>query len=95
MLHKWNHVVWILWGLTFFSIQHSLFTYGSSKLHASIFHSFFFFCSVVFHVMDVPVFVQPIEPTERHMDSFQFGVIMNKAAMNNCVQPRRFLSERI
>ena len=56
---------------------------------------FFLFCSVVFHVIGVPVFVQPIEPTERHMDSFQFGVIMNKAAMNNCVQPRCFLSERI
>jgi len=92
MLHKWSAVDPL--GIDFFpfSIIYLL------MAHPSCMHQYstlFFFCSVVFHVIGVPVFVQPIEPTERHMDSFQFGVIMNKAAMNNCVQPRRFLSEQI
>ena len=77
-----------------FSIVYLL-TAHPSCMHQYSTSFFFFFCSVVFHVMDVPVFVQSIEPTERHMDSFQFGVIMNKAAMNNCAQPRHFLSEWI
>ena len=83
MLDKWNPAVCSPLSLVSFT-QHN-----ASEIHpcSSICQkSVPFYCQVVFHYMNTPPLISH-SPVERHLGLFQLLVIIiNKAAMNMCMQ---------
>lgn len=80
MWYKWNHKECNFLGLTFFTQHNAL------EIHPGCCMSIVFplSCSVIFHGVDVPQF--GYSSIEGHRVRFQFGVMINTAAVNIHVQ---------
>jgi hypothetical protein len=83
MLDKCDHTVYNILRLAFYSPI--IMPFGSIQVLAGLNRAFFpFYCSVIFHYMDVQEFVQPF--THRDTFGLQFCIMTNTIAVNIHVQ---------